>query len=120
MGFSILILSFNLFSNSILFYLFNLIFVGRLFLLILFVLSIRRLIQTILNFNFIKVLILIILILKILILNFNLFNFNFNFSFVIILGFIILLVFLIFCDFACVLEMFIFVIHGIFGMIWDF
>merc|ERR1711980_31522 len=87
--FSILILRFNLFSNSILFYLFNLIFVGRLFLLILFVLSIRRLIQTVLNFNFIKVLILIliILILKILILNFNLFNFSFSFNFVIILGF---------------------------------
>merc|ERR1712127_631417 len=97
--FCVLILNFNFHFKSILFYIFSLIFIGRLFLLILFILSIRRLILP--RFNFINFIILILF--SFVYLNFNFININFKFSdfnsslnFVIILGFIILLVFLSF------------------------
>merc|ERR1712045_962273 len=92
--FCILILNFNFHFKSILFYIFSLIFIRGLFLLILFILSIRGLVLP--SFNFINFIIL----------SFSLFYFYFIFikfsdfsislNFVIILGFIILLVFLSF------------------------
>merc|ERR1712115_473460 len=54
--FCVLILSFNFHGKSILFYIFSLIFIGRLFLLILFILSIRRLVLP--TFSFINFMIL--------------------------------------------------------------
>merc|ERR1711863_132819 len=91
---NLLLVSILIFIFSLLFYIFNLIFVGRLFLLILFVLSIRRLIQTTFNFNTFKIFIILILTFG---LTFNFQNFrnfvSFNLSFTFILGFIILLVF---------------------------
>merc|ERR1712071_482376 len=97
--FCVLVLNFNFHFKSILFYIFSLIFIGRLFLLILFILSIRRLILP--GFNFVNFVILILF--SFVYLNFNFVNMNFKFSdfnislnFVIILGFIILLVFLSF------------------------
>merc|ERR1711928_231952 len=98
--FSLLILNFNFHFKSILFYIFNLIFIRGLFLLILFILSIRGLIlNSFYNFNLI-ILIFIILIRSILN-NLHYFDIKFsefliNLNFVIILGLIILLVFLSF------------------------
>merc|ERR1711941_229481 len=95
---NLLLTSILVFRFSLLIYIFNLIFVGRLFLLILFVLSIRRLIQTTFNFNIFKLLVILIVLLNFS-LSFQTFNnmIDFNLSFTFILGFIILLVFLIFC-----------------------
>merc|ERR1712035_230869 len=98
--FCVLILNFNFHFKSIIFYVFSLIFIGRLFLLILFVLSIRRLVLPRISFaNFI--LLILVLILLILynfnfILNFKFSDFNLSLNFVIILGFVILLVFCVF------------------------
>merc|ERR1711944_193180 len=70
--FTVLILNFNFHFKSILFYIFSLIFIGGLFLLILFILSIRRLVLP--SFNFINFIILIFIILT-----FSLFYFYFVF-----------------------------------------
>merc|ERR1711893_220234 len=98
--FCILILNFNFHFKSIIFYIFSLIFIGRLFLLILFILSMRRLILP--RFNFVNFMILILILILGVLYNFN-FILSFKFSdfaislnFVIILGFVILLVFLSF------------------------
>merc|ERR1712116_54574 len=94
--FSLLILNFNFHFKSILFYIFNLIFIRGLFLLILFILSIRGLIlNSFYNFNYFNFIILIRNILN----NLHYFDIKFsefliNLNFVIILGLIILLVFL--------------------------
>merc|ERR1712127_711253 len=88
--FCVLVLNFNFHFKSILFYIFSLIFIGRLFLLILFILSIRRLILP--GFNFVNFVILILF--NFVNINFKFSDFNISLNFVIILGFIILLVFL--------------------------
>merc|ERR1711928_258819 len=98
--FSLLVLNFNFNIKSILFYIFNLIFIRRLFLLILFILSIRRLIlNSFYNFNVI-LLVFIILIIKVLnkiyYFDIKFSEFLINLNFVIILGLVILLVFLSF------------------------
>merc|ERR1711988_1717822 len=91
--FCVLILSFNFHFKSILFYIFSLIFIGRLFLLILFILSIRRLILP--KFNFVNFMIFILILILVLLynfsfmLNFKFSDFNVSLNFVIILGFII-------------------------------
>merc|ERR1711893_266803 len=96
--FCILILSFNFNFKSILFYIFSLIFIGRLFLLILFILSIRRLVLP--TFNFINFIILSFVICFTLFYFYFIFikfsDFSLSLNFVIILGFVILLVFLSF------------------------
>merc|ERR1712066_587405 len=97
--FCILVLNFSFHFKSILFYIFSLIFIGRLFLLILFILSMRRLVLP--SFNFINFIILTFVI----ILSFTFYfyfilikfsDFSISLNFVIILGFTILLVFLSF------------------------
>merc|ERR1712150_432167 len=95
------VLSFSFNFKSILFYIFSLIFIGGLFLLILFILSIRRLVLP--TFNFVNFMILGFILL---VLTFTFYyisfsfmkfsDFNFNLNFIIVLGFIILLVFLSF------------------------
>merc|ERR1712116_89807 len=93
--FSLLVLNFN--------FHFNLIFIRRLFLLILFILSIRRLIlNSFYNFNHFNVILLVFIVLIIKVLN-KIYYFDIKFSeflinlnFVIILGLAILLVFLSF------------------------
>merc|ERR1712186_232551 len=95
--FCILILNFNFHFKSILFYIFSLIFIRGLFLLILFILSIRRLVLPSFNFNNFIILTFIIILSFVFYVNFDFIkfsDFNFNLNFVIILGFIILLVFL--------------------------
>merc|ERR1712173_536312 len=96
--FCLLVLNFSFNFKSILFYIFSLIFIGRLFLLILFILSIRRLVLPTFNFiNFIVLGFIIIILTFIFYNNFTFIkfsDFNFNLNFVIFLGFVILLVFL--------------------------
>merc|ERR1711923_648227 len=83
--FCILILNFNFHFKSILFYIFSLIFIGRLFLLILFILSIRRLILP--RFSFINFIILVLILVFLynfsFILNFKFSDFNISLNFVI-------------------------------------
>merc|ERR1711884_459876 len=91
------ILSFNFHFKSILFYIFNLIFIGRLFLLILFILSIRRLVLptfSFINFVLLSFVISFIFIFYFVFIKFSDFSLSLNFA--IILGFVILLVFLSF------------------------
>merc|ERR1712066_978059 len=94
--FCILILNFSFHFKSILFYIFSLIFIGRLFLLILFILSMRRLVLP--SFNFIILTFVIILSFTFyfyfILIKFS--DFSISLNFVIILGFPILLVFLSF------------------------
>merc|ERR1711893_274258 len=75
--FCILILNFNFHFKSIIFYIFSLIFIGRLFLLILFILSIRRLILP--KFSFVNFIVLILILILGILYNFN-FILNFKFS----------------------------------------
>merc|ERR1712035_108442 len=87
--FCVLILNFNFHFKSIIFYVFSLIFIGRLFLLILFILSIRRLILP--RVSFVNFIIFILILILIFLYNFN-FILNFKFSdFSISLNFVILL-----------------------------
>merc|ERR1712116_826 len=79
--FSLLVLNFNFHFKSILFYIFNLIFIRRLFLLILFILSIRRLIlNSFYNFNYFNVILLVFIILIIKVLN-KIYYFDIKFKF---------------------------------------
>merc|ERR1712045_5189 len=97
--FCILVLNFSFHGKSILFYIFSLIFIGRLFLLILFILSMRRLVLP--TFNFINFIVLSFVVCFTFIFYFYFIfikfsDFSLSLNFVIILGFIILLVFLSF------------------------